>query len=125
MQNVYTYGKASGKTCQFVDTLGCNSYIRLIVNGEEVLKTEIEKGKFHYDVDKTFTTEKIPRKSTIKIEVWRSKSMASHQEKIILSTEGDVDSFLKQPIRTGAHFDRGDNRIETMSFWQDEYAENE
>lgn len=123
MQNVYTYGKANGKTCQFLDSSGCSSYIRLTVNGKEGVTTEIEKDKHSYNVDKTYTTERISKKSIIKIEVWRAKSMTSHEEKLILSTEGDVDSFLKEPIRKGTHFDHGDNRIETMSFWQDAYEE--
>lgn len=125
MQNVYTFGKANGKSCQFLDTFGCNSYIRLFINEEEVMKTEMEKGKTSYNVDKTFTSTRIPKTSTIKIEIWRSKSLAHHHEKIILRTEGNVESFLKQPIRSGAHFEHGDNRIETMSFWQDDYNNDE
>lgn len=117
--NVYTYGKANGKTCKFFETLGCNSYVKLSVNGEEKMRTHETKGEHSYDVDKTFISAKIPKKSTIKLEVWRPKS--GGEDKLILRTEGDVDSFLKEPLRKGTHFDHGDNRIETISFWEDAY----
>lgn len=85
-----------------------------------MMRTNTEKNKISYDVDKIFTSAKIPKTATIKIEIWNSKSNAK-EDKLILSSEGDVNSFLEQPLRTGAHFDQGDNRIETISFWQDEY----
>lgn len=87
------------------------------------MKTHTEKGKDSYDVNRSFTTAEIPKKSTIKIEVWRPKS--SSKDKLILSTEGDVESFLKEPLRKGTHFDEGDNRIETISFWEDAYPSDD
>lgn len=88
------------------------------------MKTNMEKSKVWYDVDKTFTTTRILKNSTISIEIWSTKSDKIEFAKgddLILRTEGDVDSFLKHPLRIGTHFDDGDNQIETMSFWQDEY----
>lgn len=122
IQNVFTYGKANGKACKVLETFGCNSYVVLFVNGDQVMKTHTEKDEYTYDVDKTFTTGKISKKSKITIEVWRPKTLG--HDKLIMRTEGDVDSYLKEPLRVGAHFAHGDNRIETMSFWKDEYEDN-
>lgn len=88
------------------------------------MKTPTEKDKFSYIVDKTITTGKIPRTSTIKIEVWNSKTeklTASTRKKLIQRSEDDIDSYLKHPLRIGAQIEGSANRIETMSFWQDEY----
>lgn len=86
------------------------------------MKTQTEKNKISYDVDKTFSTGKIKKSSIIKIEVWASKTDKNDDnDKLILRTEGDIDSFLEEPLRTGTQFNNGLNRIETMSFWQDEY----
>lgn len=95
----------------------------MFVDGEQVMKTHTEKDEYTYDVDKAFTTGKIKKTSTIKIEVWRPK--AHGDDKLILRSEGDVESFLKEPLRKGTHFDMGDNGIETISFWEDDYENEE
>lgn len=124
LQTVYTFGKANGKPCKFQGYSGCDSHIVLFVNGQRVMKTPTEKNKFSYDVDRTYISEKIPKNATIKIEVWNSKTeklTASRREKLIQRAEGDVSSFLEQPLRVGALVEGSANRIEIMSFWQDEY----
>lgn len=120
MQNVYTFGKDNGKQCKFPSSSGCDSYVVLFVNDEQVMKTETVKSRESYDVNKIFTTAKIPKTATIKIEVWHSKTDDANKDKLILSTEGNVESFLQRPLRTGTEFEKGVNQIETMSFWQDE-----
>ena len=124
MQKVFTFGKANGKPCKFQLFIGCNSYIRLYVNDELVLQTPKKNNVYVYDADTTFTTAKIPKTSTIKIEIVRSKSKKngnSSKDKLILSSMGEIRSFLEHPLRTGAKINGGTNRIETISFWQDEY----
>lgn len=93
----------------------------LFVNDEEVLRTETVKSKESYDVDKTFTTARIPETAPIKIEIWNSKTDDANKDKLILRTKGNIESFLKQPLRVGTKFEKKFNRIETLSFWQDEY----
>lgn len=83
------------------------------------MTTHTEKDEHSYDVDKSFTTAKIKKTSIIKIEVLRPKS--GGDDKLILSTEGDIESYLKEPLRKGHHFDMGDNQIQTVSFWEDAY----
>lgn len=88
------------------------------------MKTPTEKNKYSYVVDKTYTSGRIPKTATIKIEVWNSKTeklSASRREKLIQRSEGDIDSYLDHPLRIGAQIEGSANRIETMSFWQDEY----
>lgn len=45
--------------------------------------------------------------------------------KMIFSTEGDVESFLTDPVRKSANSEAHSlddvNSIETMSFWLDEF----
>lgn len=57
----------------------------------------------------------------IKIELWDDDSgFFANPDDLILETEGNVESFMKTPIRDGAVFNSHQNLIETTSFWQDE-----
>lgn len=88
-----------------------------------MMKTPKKKNAFVYDIDTTFTTEKIPKSSTIRIEVWHSKSKkdkASEKDKLILSFEDGVNSFLRRSVRKGAIIHGAENEIDATAFWQDE-----
>lgn len=122
---VFAYGEADGKSCKFYSKFGCNSFIKLFVKDDELFKSSTTKDKFVYDADITFTTGKIAKNSTIKIEIWDESSAFWEKEHLILATEGDVDSFLEEPLRTGAWIGDKQNAIETISFWQDEYKDAE
>lgn len=79
------------------------------------------KNKFIYGADITYTTHKISKASTIEIQIWDKKAAFWEKTSLILQTKGDVDSFLNEPLRTGAVIRGKQNAIETVSFWQDEY----
>lgn len=116
VQFVYTYCRADGKSCKFNAKNGCDSYVSIFIDDENVLKSPKELNKISYDANITFTSARISKTSTIRIEVWDTSSST-----LILSTEGDVESFLKQPLREGEPVCKHSNSIETISFWRDEY----
>lgn len=102
---------------------GCNPFIKLFINDELVKQSPKRSYKALHDADITYETAKIAKNSTIKLEIWNGGSFWT-RERMIFTTDGDIDSFLKQPIRIGiGEVQTLDNvnSIETMSFWLDEY----
>lgn len=118
---VFAYGEADGSLCKALAIFHCNSYIKLFVNGREVYRSQTRKDKFVYDAEYNHVTGKIPKTSKIRIEVWDESSAIFENDHVILETEGDVDSFLKEPLRKGAWVKDQQNAIETVSFWQDDF----
>lgn len=118
MQHVYAYCRANGISCVTNNKYGCDSYISLFVNNESVLKSPKEVNKISYDANITFTTGRILKTSTIRIEVKDGSS-----GDLILSTEGDVESFLKNRPREAetACSHMKVNSIESVAFWRDDY----
>lgn len=116
MQFVYTYCRADGKSCKFNANSGCDSVISLFIDDEDVLKSPKEINKIFYDANITFTSARISKTSTIRIEVRDGSS-----GELILSTEGDIESFLSKPLREGEPVCKHANSIETISFWRDDY----
>lgn len=86
-----------------------------------MIQTPTRVQRKNYDPRITYTTGKILKNSTtIKIEVWDASSEFFENDAIIQKTEGNIDSFLNEPIRKGTRFDEYlRNKIETMSFWRD------
>lgn len=121
--NAYTYGEVNGKTCKWNPSHGCDPYFILYINDKEVLKTAKKVDKFFSEVDKTFTSAKIARNSIIKLEIWDASSGFWEKDALILRSEGDVDSFLNEPLRNGIYVLGGVNAIETISFWADDYKQ--
>lgn len=78
-----------------------------------------------YEADITFTTLRIPKNSTIEIQIWDESSAFWEKTELILQSKGDVDSFLNEPLRKGVMINGKRNEIETISFWQNEYADEE
>lgn len=119
--NAFTYGTENGNSCRLNSYLGCDPYIILYINDEEVLKTPQTTKKFLTNVNKTFTSVKIPKTSKIRLEIWHASSVIWESDALILKSEGDVTSFLNKPIHKGVYLFEDFNTIETMSFWVDEY----
>lgn len=124
MQSVYTYCRADGINCKYNTKYGCDSYITIFIDDDDVLKSPKELNKLSYDAKITYTTVKIPKISTtIRIEVRDASSGG-----LILSTEGNVDSFLSKPLREGdfsCKTMKKINSMEIVSFWQDEYKSDD
>ena len=116
---VSTIGEADGKPCKLIKN-GCDSYIKLFINDKEIWKSSTIKDQTIYDANITITSSKIPKHSMVKIEVWNANSRVFGSDALIQSTDGEIDSFLDQPLRNGKRFENGINSIETILFWQDE-----
>lgn len=86
-----------------------------------MLKTVKQKNHESYNPYITFTTERIPKNSTIRIEIWDKGAGFWKSDALIQRTEGNVESFLNKPLRNGGNCSENHNSIETMSFWSDEF----
>lgn len=86
-----------------------------------MLKTPKKKNRDNYNPHVTFTTERIAKNSTVRIEVWDSSYAFWESDALIQTAAGNVDSFLNEPLREGAHcYENKQNSLETMSFWRDD-----
>lgn len=100
-----------------------NPYVKLFVNGELVLESPKKSDKIYANDDVTYHSDKIPKNSTIKLQIWGSNSCVLWaKDELIFNSEGDVESFLAQPIRKDPNNPAGIDTIETISFWRNEYV---
>lgn len=100
----------------------CDPIIKLFINDEKLLKTTRSINGFSFDAKITFTTSKILKNSTIRIEIWDSRKGFMNPNVKIFGIKGTVNAFLnKQRSGDGDNFSENANRIETVSFWRDEY----
>lgn len=123
MEHVYLYGELFPLTPNngYAWVASCCPIIKLYVNDEKVLKTARSNKGFFFDAKITFTTAKIDKNATIRIEIWDAKKFMNPNI-LVFSKIGTVNSFLnKQRRAEGDNFARNANRIETVSFWRDEY----
>lgn len=111
-----------------IDSTKCDSYVKVIINGQEVHKTHVKQNSGVYNVGLFFTSgpEKINRSSIIKFEVWDHDEWSDHD--LIMRQEGTIDSFIDFPIRrsTSGHYynqytesDLPPNYLEVDVIWQD------
>lgn len=122
IKNVRAHGLADGSDCDVSFTSLCDPYLKLFINGEKVIQTDAIQNIGYFDANTMYQSIKIPKSSTIKIEVWDDDSgFFGTADDLILRTEGTIDSFMKSSIRYGAVFSTRRNSIETISFWQDEF----
>lgn len=113
--------QSDGSLCKIGRKRKCDSYIKLFVNDQEVLKTAKKKNRDSYNPYVTFTTDRIAKNATVRIEVWDSSYAFWESDALIQTTEGNVQSFLNEPLRVGAHcYENKQNSLETMSFWRDD-----
>lgn len=122
IKNIRAYGSADGSSCDISATSLCDPYVKLFINDEKVIQTDAQQNICCFNVNATYQSIKIPKASTIKIEVWDDDSgFFGTDDDLVLRTEGDVNSFMNAPIRDGAVFSTHRNSIETISIWQDEW----
>lgn len=125
------YGDAEKDKCDPAEAKECDPYVVLIINGEEIHRSPSKENTAIYDLNYRYVSGKIPKNSSITVEVWDDDhftgilAIFSSSDDLVLRSEGDVDDFLKNPFRTGvlttgAQFN-GQNSINTYSFWEDEY----
>ena len=88
-----------------------------------MLKTVTKKRQDSYDPHVQLTTDKIPKASIIRIEVWDddSSGIFSSPDDLIIQTEGGIEEFANEPVRHGSTFLGYTSSIEISLTWQDEY----
>lgn len=123
-KSVRAYGLIDGSRCDIALTNSCDPYVKLYIDGVQVLQTEAQENACCYNVDTKFVSKKVAKTSKIRIEVWDDDSGAffSSPDDLILQAEGDVDSFRDEPIRHGSTFMGYTSSIEISLSWQDEYV---
>lgn len=127
IRKVVAVESASGAHCDSHNNL-CDPYVKLLINDKEVYKTRAKLNRHVFDDNVRFVSEIIPKSSKIKIEVWDDDSQEFlywSEDDLIQREEGDIESFIKAPIRYGAHNSDLRNSLEVAVFWRDEYKYNE
>lgn len=118
---LHAYGNTNGAAC---DTFGgyCDPFVKFFVNDQLIYKSSSRADTPSFDVDYHYTSDRIPKTSTIRIEIWDDDSgFFGSESDLVLRTEGDVISFVNNPFRGGATSPSGQNSINTFVFWEDEY----
>lgn len=69
----------------------------------------------------TYQSGKIPKSSTIRLQIWSSDHKFWINDELIFQSKGDIESFLTQPFRTNDRTSSDTNTIGTVSLWRDEY----
>lgn len=96
----------------------CDPYFKIFINGVEKLVSQTYWDKIPCTgLDVTHVAGSISRTDFIKIEVWDKDS--SSDDDLMLRTEGNVDSFLRQSIRRDDGSDVNNNIIVTYSTWKE------
>lgn len=125
------YGEADKSQCDLAEAKECDPYIKFFVNDEKIYQSPSRENIAIYDLNYRYVSGRIPKSSTIKIEIWDDDqqtgvlSVFSSNDDLVLRTEGNIEDFLNNPFRagvttTGAQFN-GQNSINTYSFWESEY----
>lgn len=117
---MHAHWLANGSAC---DTFSaCDPYVKLFVDGNEVKATEVRENTNVFHAGIVYVTAKMHKwtERMIKIQVWDSDNVFSGDDDLIQEEDGDVESFLEQPMRFGARNGDKQNVIETALFWQDE-----
>lgn len=108
----------------------CDSYVKLHINGKEVFHTEPRADAMENEIDRVFTSEEIPRDSTLKIEVLDDDGSSFET---IMVEQNDIDGFLKKPVRKSPHSSKTlasefagynvwvENKLVTAVFWEDTF----
>lgn len=116
IKHIRAFSSADGSDC---DVSGqCDPYVKLFINNEKVNQTKVWENTCCFNANAWYQSIKIPKKSTLKIEIWDDDSgFFGTADDLILQTQGSIDSFLK----TSIHLSARKNVMETITFWQDEF----
>lgn len=122
---VHAFGDINGNSCDATKQLHCDIYVKLFINDELIYRSPKKEDSLMYDIKYQYISKLIPKTSIIRIDVWDSDSgLFGSEDDLILRTQGDVNSFLQNPFRTGTTTKNaspnGQNSINTFVFWKDE-----
>lgn len=101
--------------------MNCDPFVRVLLNGEQILETEVRKNTEEFDVDESVTTTRIKRdKDIIDIEIW------DHNEDkppaLIYKISGTVDDWIGR-IEDCDTREQVQNCIRANIIWVDERKE--
>lgn len=115
-----------GTSVQCDATSKCDPFVRMFVDGENVLETVTKSGTEDFDIDETyFTPNAINKTAIIKIEVMDEDSeKRDDNPHKMLTTIGTVEEFMQKPVRCSdtVKFEGNvyyGNCIEVEIIWQD------
>lgn len=122
---LHAYGDDDGAACEAIGD-SCDPFLKFFVNDNLIYKSETRANTLTFDVNYHYTSELIPKTSTIKIEIWDDDSgFLGSESDLVLRTVGDISSFVQNPFRGGTTVTKtspsGQNSINTLVFWEDEY----
>lgn len=122
---LHAYGDDDGNACDSFGGL-CDPFVKFFVNDQLIYKSSSRQDTISYDVNYHYTSELIPKTSTIRIDIWDDDSgFLGSEADLVLRTVGDVTSFVENPFRGGTTCTKrspsGQNSINTIVFWEDEY----
>lgn len=129
INNVRAYVKVNGNKCDTGPLNYCDPYLILFINNDQVNATKPRASTCCFDAEYTYYSSKIPKTSTIKVQLWDSdEKRLLNNDDLILEAEGTIESFMKSSIRPdgASRIDEKTNLLETTTIWQDElkYIEN-
>lgn len=116
-------GKTFGDSNRACDTFVfwdqvCDIYVKLLVNNELMLRT-----KSYVDVNYfsgTYQSRKMPKNSTIKIEMWHYDVDNEH-DKLLWTWTPTIDNLEKESNNNYIiHKSYGHNEFTLLSYWQDD-----
>lgn len=123
IKKVYAYFLPDGTRCDDDITVKCDPYIKLFIDDKLILQTERKDETSVYDVNVIYESKQpIPKTTTIKIEVWDYDSFLNGADDLVQDTEGNIESFLIEPVREGIRSNTTGfvNLIESFVIWKDE-----
>lgn len=97
----------------------CDPYVEVFINDELVHESEPLEDTNVFNLDSNL----ISKSTKIRIEVWDQDSGFRGDDDSIQTTEGDIESIMKEPVEEQQWIQGYQNFIETAKFWQDEYEE--
>lgn len=117
--------EVDGSRCDDSFVGECDTYFKIKVNGAEIMNTRgTANTQSEFEANIMWESKRIPKNSSIEVQVWdKDERIFSGNDDLLLETNGDIDSYLKNPIRKGAEFKDYNNYanfIETAAFWIDE-----
>lgn len=129
-------GPFNSYRCDPIPPNDCDPYVKLFVGEKQVLITDTQEGKQHYDVKRFYFTPNPIRKST-KIRIVMRDDDTGDDEKHLRSDENSepmldasetIQSFIESPIHCsdwikGENFDS--NCIEVDIIWQNQTLSND
>lgn len=103
---------ASGERCDVASP--CDSFIRILVNGEQVFRTQTFWDTAYHNYRLTYQTEKMHKKLPVTIELWDYDTVSSND--MILSWNTNVKELLKKRVKYGVE----GNAINFEASWREQ-----